>query len=550
MNKPRYIAYIRKSTESIERQSLSIPAQKRKVKELFPGLKIVKQIEESKSAFKPGRQGFNEMMRMLQDNEADGIVTWHPDRLSRNEIDAAQITYGIRTGVIKDMKFGSYFFDNSPEGIMMLQSIMSHSQYSSSKLSKDVKRGNEERRKSGQLTGQPLEGYISVINQKDPRHNLMVEDPERFNLRRQMWDLMLTGEYSVPQITDIANNKWGYKTRGNKRYPSGSLSRNAAYNMFTNVRYAGQIPVPGSDDEYEDAEYPAMVTIEEFYQVQQILGRKGFRVQKSNKVFTFRPLLSCGECGCLITAEQKTKYYKNGSSKTYTYYHCTGSRSCSQRKYVAEGSLEEQFIKLLGKHTILPQFKDWALETLNQNNEIETTDINAILETQNKAIEAAHKEMKRLIKMASKELIDDEQFKEEKKDLDKEIKQLEEELVETKDRAENWYDSTVEFLELAVHGREKFISGDIKAKQEVLSNLGQNPILLDGKLQITPFPFLEHIAEAYPALEAEYLNLPTLPQQRQKEAFERLRRSWLGMRDSNPRSWDQNPVPYRLANPQ
>ena len=26
--------------------------------------------------------------------------------------------------------------------------------------------------------------------------------------------------------------------------------------------------------------------------------------------------------------------------------------------------------------------------------------------------------------------------------------------------------------------------------------------------------------------------------------------SWLGMRDSNPRSWDQNPVPYHLANPQ
>ena len=31
---------------------------------------------------------------------------------------------------------------------------------------------------------------------------------------------------------------------------------------------------------------------------------------------------------------------------------------------------------------------------------------------------------------------------------------------------------------------------------------------------------------------------------------ERLRSIWLGMRDSNPRSWDQNPVPYRLANPQ
>lgn len=26
--------------------------------------------------------------------------------------------------------------------------------------------------------------------------------------------------------------------------------------------------------------------------------------------------------------------------------------------------------------------------------------------------------------------------------------------------------------------------------------------------------------------------------------------TWLGMRDSNPRSRDQNPVPYHLANPQ
>ena len=29
-----------------------------------------------------------------------------------------------------------------------------------------------------------------------------------------------------------------------------------------------------------------------------------------------------------------------------------------------------------------------------------------------------------------------------------------------------------------------------------------------------------------------------------------MRSIWLGMRDSNPRSWDQNPVPYHLANPQ
>ena len=37
------------------------------------------------------------------------------------------------------------------------------------------------------------------------------------------------------------------------------------------------------------------------------------------------------------------------------------------------------------------------------------------------------------------------------------------------------------------------------------------------------------------------------------ELFNRLKsrkNAWLGMRDSNPRSRDQNPLPYHLANPQ
>jgi hypothetical protein len=34
------------------------------------------------------------------------------------------------------------------------------------------------------------------------------------------------------------------------------------------------------------------------------------------------------------------------------------------------------------------------------------------------------------------------------------------------------------------------------------------------------------------------------------ELFEALKPIWLGMRDSNPRSRNQNPLPYHLANPQ
>ena len=153
-NKTKYFAYVRKSTEGEERQALSIESQKDKVREVFPGLVIVDVLEERHSAFKPyNRPVFDQMIKRIESGEAGGIIAWHPDRLSRNEIDASTITYLVRMGKIADLKFGSYNFDNSPEGIMMLQLALSQSQYFSSKLGKDVKRGLE---KKVSLAGFPV----------------------------------------------------------------------------------------------------------------------------------------------------------------------------------------------------------------------------------------------------------------------------------------------------------------------------------------------------------------------------------------------------------
>ena len=525
----KYMAYVRKSTESEERQSLSKPAQKRKIKEIFPDIKIVEWIDESKSAFKPGRPGFDDMMLKLQDGEADGIVCWHPDRLSRNEVDAAQITYGLRTGLIKDLKFGSYFFDNSPEGIMMLQNVMSHSQYFSSKLSKDVKRGNDEQRIRGQTTGRAIEGYLNARSDGDLNHGVLVKDPERFSLRRQMWDLMLTGKYSVPEIVDIANNDWGYQTRGTKKHVPGPIARTSLYNMFNNPRYAGRIPVPGDTGEYKVAKYPHMVTIEEYDTVQGLLGKKATRKLAPKKQFNYGRIMFCGECGCSITAESKDVYLADGTIKHLVYYHCTHKRKCSQRKNLEEQEIRKQYSEELGKYTILPQFKDWALEALQEQNEIESTDFTAILESQSRAIESKHKEIKKLIQMASKELISDGQFLEEKKDLEDQIGTLEEEREDTKKRADNWYVTAEKLFDLAVNGRQKFLYGSLEDKQTVLRDLGQNPVILDEKLIITPHPWVAPIKNGYKPIEEEYIRVRSLPEHLQKEPMEAVRSSWLGI---------------------
>ena len=101
---------------------------------------------------------------------------------------------------------------------MMLQLALSQSQYFSSKLGKDVKRGLEKKIKMGWVTYLPTAGYLND-HDEEAGMNVIIQDQERFSLVRKMWDLMLTGNYTPPKILDIANKEWGYTTK--KRRHSG-----------------------------------------------------------------------------------------------------------------------------------------------------------------------------------------------------------------------------------------------------------------------------------------------------------------------------------------
>ena len=83
---------------------------------------------------------------------------------------------------------------------------------------------------------------------------------------------MLTGNYTPPQILEIVNNEWGYRTRKFKRYGGGPMSRSGIYKTFTNIFYTGVIEYAGK--QYE-GKHEKMVTLEEYDRVQAILGSEG-----------------------------------------------------------------------------------------------------------------------------------------------------------------------------------------------------------------------------------------------------------------------------------
>ena len=168
-------------------------------------------------------------------------------------------------------------------------------------LRKNVKRGVDSKLAKG---WKPNVASLGYLNEKEEK--TIVEDQERFPLIRKMWDLMLTGTKSPPQILEIANQQWGFRTRKTKRLGGKELSRSGIYRIFTNPFYAGIISYGGK--EY-DGKHKAMITLSEFDRVQYLLGRKG-KARPKTHAFAFTGLIRCGECGCVYTAETKRKLIK------------------------------------------------------------------------------------------------------------------------------------------------------------------------------------------------------------------------------------------------
>src|SRR3990170_8163386 len=163
MLKPKYFLYARKSTEDDDHQIMSIEAQLFELREYArrENLEILEEFQESKSAKKPGREKFNEMMTLIEKSEGVGILAWHPDRLARNSVDGGRVIYLVDTGKIVSLRFPQFWFEPTPQGKFMLQVAFGQSKYFSDNLVENVKRGIRQKLRRGEwLTLAPF-GYVN-----------------------------------------------------------------------------------------------------------------------------------------------------------------------------------------------------------------------------------------------------------------------------------------------------------------------------------------------------------------------------------------------------
>ena len=511
-----YGVYRRKSSDSEDRQILSLEDQRNELEQLIrrDGLTVGKWYDgESRTAYKRGRPVFAEMMEDLENGRINAILVWHINRIARNAFDGGFVITLMDEKKIVEIRSISSVFRNTSSDKFMLGIEFNVAKKSSDDTGDVVRRSQRSKLASGWMPGTAPLGYLNTKSAVRGS-NTIVKDPERFPLLRKAWEYMLTGTYTPDQILDLLNNEWGFRTRAWKKKGSKPMSRSTIYRVLTNPFYAGLIDyqiggrkkkkftnmptVPGKHD--------PMVTLDEYDKVQVLLGRQGKR-RATRHEYAYNGMATCGECGGFISATYKEKVLKStGELQRYTLYYCVRARkqpeACSQSSYTRVQSLEQEIEEQLVDMTIKPEFLNWCLQVLDECKDEETEVARAKSNAREKALETAKKRLDKLTDMCTDGLIDDDAFAEKSAAIRNEVARLEVETREINAEARDWKELTARTFELSCYAHEHFLKGGAQVRREILAAIGLNRRLFPDDFRFQAVDWLNPIKEKYPRIQA------------------------------------------------
>ena len=455
---PSFFLYARKSTDVEDMQVQSIESQLIELREYAAreNISIVEELVEKQSAKIPGRPIFNEMISRIEKGEASGIVSWHPDRLARNSVDGGKLIYLVDTGKIQFLKFPQFWFESTPQGKFMLTIAFGQSKYFVDSLSENTKRGLRQKVRRGEMPGVAPLGYLN-----DSRTKTIVVDKRNAPFVRELFTRFATDRYTLKTMTHFLAQH-GITTSGGKLLKdtvSRILSNPFYYGHF---RYAGEI--------HEGIQEP-LISKKLFDQVQEVLHIRCHSWAQERPVKQYTGLLRCGECGMMVTAEVKKKFYKRTNREAiYTYYHCTKkskNQHCSQ-SYIREEELDRQLSEILQTVSLS---KDWAEKMIqkldNEKNETAQSFPACVAEKRD-TIRAITVKLQRLLDSYLDQDIDKEEYRPRKAKLLSDKKTLEESISRLQHTQTSWLEPMRKWI-IEASEVEQIARGEDKNAKKVLA---------------------------------------------------------------------------------
>lgn len=298
------------------------------------GLNIVDVYRESHSAKDCGqRPVYNQLITDIKSGKFNGILVWHPDRLSRNAGDLGAVVDLLDQKKLVEIRTYSQKFTNNPNEKFLLMILGSQAKLENDNKSINVKRGLKTKCEMGLWPSVAPTGYLNSTNVNEK--GVVYVDEQRAPIIRKMFEMSANG-HSGRKIFYWLKDEIKFKTKSGK-----PLTLSNIFIILKNHFYYGSFEYPKDSGRWFKGNHQPIITKELFDIVQEKLQRS--LIKSNNKEFAFTRIIKCGLCGSGITADEKFKKLSDGSVNRYVYYGCSkfNDKEC-KCGYIREEDLIKQ----------------------------------------------------------------------------------------------------------------------------------------------------------------------------------------------------------------
>ena len=407
MNEENKIAglYIRVSTEDQAREGFSLKEQEKRLRAMceYKGYEVYKIYKDSGISAKTGnyRPAFEELLQYIKDKKCNTIVVLKLDRLTRSVYDWENI--------LKFLEENDAYLDcanddintTNANGKMISRILTSVSQQEIERTSERTKVGLAGAIKEGHIPARAPLGYKHVDKK-------LVPDPLTKDIVIRIYNLYFEGK-SYYNIATIFNEE---QVLGKNNWKDTGILR-----IITNEVYKGDY-VHGKRTNhptyYKDVVEP--IISKEMWDNCQVQKKKNQKNYMRTQTYIFLQKLKCPKCGRILAGGAS---HKIKSDKWYFYYRC---ENCKNN--IHEDKIEEKIKNLLAD----------ILEYDNVVNEFFLPVLKSKVDNPKDQLEKELKNLnnkkERIRKAYIDELFDEEEFKEESKLIENQIKIINSKLLE------------------------------------------------------------------------------------------------------------------------
>jgi len=427
----------------------------------------------------------NEALDLAKDGAFDVLVCRDMDRLARDLAKQLFIEDELKRAGVR-IEYALENYDDSPEGGLMKHVRASVAEYERLKIRERTKRGKRNKARAGNVfcNGVPPYGYSEAT--VDGRRTLAIV-PEDAAVVREVFNLYLNGDEMgvkaiaahltdkrVPTVGDIRRTVLAKTVAPRYCWHSSTVSR-----MLRRSVYRGKWIFAKNGGDPIEVEVPAIVPNDVWKAAQTRMdAKRRHRPSASDYTFLLRDMAYCSECGAPMRCKTHRRnkiwhYYKCGKAHDDPVYRAKCSHSLYHRADVIDVELWKEVKTLVSD----PNRLRLAFQKYRSSLRSDDNPVRDKLEKKRNLISSTERELSNLIHLYMREKITEEQYDEEKKPLDIQLKQHTEDAdalsqeLEQSTKLEEHMHTMARFVATATQAL-KAANKDDSAKRRFLQGLG------------------------------------------------------------------------------